>query len=82
VVLSRGWAGFLLAFGAWNWLIWPRFAVAIWDDPRSWHGSTPTGFLWVHTFLIAVSLATGTAIGGLGARGLLAARRAPSDRSR
>ncbi len=82
MVLSRGWAGFLLAVGVWSWVIWPRFTVAIWDDPRSWHGSTPTGFLWVHALLIVVSLAAGTATGVLGARGLLAARRVPSDRSR
>ena len=57
-------------------MIWPRFAIAIWDDPRAWHGSTPTGFLWVHALLIAVSLAIGTAVGVLGVRALLAARRA------
>jgi hypothetical protein len=82
VALSRRWAWFLLAVGVWNWVIWPRFAVAIWDDPRAWHGSTPTGFLWVHAALIVASLAFGTTIGVLGVRGLLASRRVPADRSR
>jgi len=80
VRIPRGWAWFLVAFGAWNWVIWPRFALAIWDDPRAWatrvvgHGS-PTSFLWVHAALIAVSLAAGTAVGVLGIRALLQARR-------
>jgi hypothetical protein len=74
VVLSRRWAWFLLAVGVWSWIIWPRFAVAIWDDPRSWHGSTPTGFLWVHALLIGMSLAIGTAVGVLGVLGLRKAR--------
>src|SRR5690606_26819513 len=81
VVLSRGWAVFLTAVGVWTWAIWPRFAVAIWNDPRSWstgevaHGS-PTGFLWVHALLTAASLAIGAAVGVLGARGWRAARGA------
>ena len=57
---------FLVLVAVWNWLIWPRFAVAIWDDARSWHGHQPTAFLWVHAALIAVSLAAGTAVGVLG----------------
>lgn len=78
MVLSRGWALFLAGVGVWTWVIWPRFAVAIWNDPRSWsagevgHGS-PTGFLWVHALLIAASLAIGTAVGVLGVRGWRAA---------
>lgn len=78
--IPRGWAWFLVAAGVWNWVIWPRFALAIWDDRRAWstgvvgHGS-PTGFLWVHAALIIVSFATGTAIGLLGIRALLNARR-------
>jgi hypothetical protein len=79
--LSRGWAVFLMVAGVWNWVIWPRFALAIWDDPRAWssrvvgHG-TPTGFLWVHAVLIVASLAIGTTVGVLGIRALLRLRRA------
>jgi hypothetical protein len=70
VVLSRGWAAFLVGVGVWTWLIWPRFALAIWRDPRAWSGSgdTPTSFLWVHAALIAASLAIGTTVGVLGVR--------------
>ncbi|MEO3778208.1 hypothetical protein ABGB16_15440 [Micromonospora sp. B11E3] len=80
MVLSRGWAAFLVGVGIWTWLIWPRFALAIWDDPRSWAGGTsgegaPTGFLWIHALLIAASLAIGTAVGVLGILGLRAAGR-------
>ncbi|WBB65921.1 hypothetical protein [Micromonospora sp. WMMD812] len=80
MVLSRGWALLLTGVGVWTWVIWPRFAVAIWDDPRSWSTGTsgvgsPTSFLWVHALLIGASLILGTAVGVLGVRGLLAARR-------
>jgi hypothetical protein len=84
MVLSRGWTAFLVGVGVWSWVIWPRFALAIWDDPHSWstgtagHGN-PTGFLVVHALIIAVSLAVGTVVGVLGIRGWLhvrAARRA------
>jgi hypothetical protein len=80
VVLSRRWAAFLIAVGVWTWVIWPRFAVAIWNDGRAWSGGTagegsPTSFLWVHALLIAASLAIGTAVGILGVRGWRAARR-------
>jgi hypothetical protein len=69
MVLSRRWAVFLVAVGVWTWLIWPRFALAIWDDPRAWSPG-PTSFLWVHAVLIAVSLAVGTVVGALGVQGL------------
>jgi hypothetical protein len=80
MVLSRGWAWFLVGVGVWTWVIWPRFALAIWNDRRAWstgtvgHG-TPTSFLWVHALLIAASLAIGTVVGVLGIRGWLAVRR-------
>lgn len=79
VVITRGWSAFLVAVGVWTWVIWPRFGLAIWKDPRAWsageigHGS-PTSFLWVHALLIAASLAIGTVVGVLGVR---AWRRAP-----
>jgi len=80
VVITRGWSAFLVAVGVWTWVIWPRFGLAIWDDPRAWsagrpgHGS-PTSFLWVHALLIAVSLAVGTIVGYLGVRAWRAGRR-------
>jgi hypothetical protein len=80
MVLTRGWALFLVVVGLWTWVIWPRFAVAIWDDPRSWSSGHvgaggPTSFLLVHAVLIVVSLAVGTAVGILGVRAWRAARR-------
>jgi hypothetical protein len=73
VILSRGWSGFLIAVSVWSWLIWPRFAVAIWNDPRSFTDGSPTSFLWVHLLLITVSLAIGTALAVLGGKGWRAA---------
>lgn len=78
--ISRGWAAFLVGVGVWTWVIWPRFALAIWKDGRSWStgrvaDGTPTSFLWVHALLIAASLAIGTTVGVLGVRAWLAARR-------
>jgi len=82
VILSRNWSLFLIVAGAFNWLIWPRFVVAIWADQRAWSGqigqSTPTGFLWVHAVLIAAALAIGTVIAVLGIRGLLSVRQTRS----
>jgi hypothetical protein len=75
VLLSRAWSYFLVGAGIWAWLIWPRFAVAIWNDERAFDGSSPTAFFWVHAVLIVVSLAVGTAAGVLGVRGWRAARR-------
>jgi len=73
VVLSRRWSAFLVLVGAWTWLIWPRFAVAIWKDDRSFAGGGPTSFLWVHALLIGASLVIGTAVGVLGVRAWRAA---------
>ncbi|MEU8071032.1 hypothetical protein [Micromonospora sp. NPDC048169] len=83
MVLSRGWSLFLVAVGVWTWAIWPRFALAIWNDERAWSAGvvgegSPTGFLWVHALLIAASLAIGTTVGALGVRALLASRHRPS----
>jgi hypothetical protein len=79
VVLSRRWSVFLVLVAVWGWVIWPRFAMAIWDDPRSWHGGAPTSFLWVHAAIIGVSLVVGTAAGVLGWRGWRASRRMPGS---
>jgi hypothetical protein len=75
VVLTRRWAGFLIGLGIWTWVIWPRFAVAIWNDERSWRAGAPTSFLWVHAVLIAASLVIGSAAAWLGVRGWRAAGR-------
>lgn len=79
MILTRNWSLFLVVAGAFNWLIWPRFALAIWDDQRAWSGeigqSTPTAFLLVHAVLIGTAVAIGTVILVLGVRGFLAARR-------
>ncbi|MDP9814192.1 SCO4848 family membrane protein [Spirilliplanes yamanashiensis] len=76
MVLSRRWSVFLVLVGVWTWVIWPRFAVAIWNDDRSFAaGGAPTSFLWVHALLIAASLVVGTTTGVLGVRGWRAARR-------
>jgi hypothetical protein len=75
VVLSRGWSVFLVLVAVWSWVIWPRFAVAIWADPRAWNGGAPTSFLWVHAVLIVASLVIGTAVGVLGLRGWRAANK-------
>jgi hypothetical protein len=75
MVVSRRWAVFLMAVGVWTWVIWPRFAVAIWDDNRSFSAGAPTSFLWVHAVLIAVSLAVGTVVGVLGIKAWRASRR-------
>jgi len=75
VKLSRLTATLLIAFGVWSWIIWPRFALAIWDDSRAWRHGVPTGFFWVHAAIIAASVLFGTAIAVLGIRGWLAIRR-------
>ncbi|WP_199441875.1 SCO4848 family membrane protein [Umezawaea beigongshangensis] len=75
--LSRGASLFLLAFGAWSWVIWPTFLRNIWKDGRSWEDG-PTSFFLVHLVLVVVSLVFGTVIAVLGVRGLRALRT-PSD---
>jgi hypothetical protein len=75
MVLSRRWAVFLMGVGVWTWLIWPRFALAIWDDSRAFRDGSPTAFLWVHAVLIIASLTIGTVVGVLGIRAWRAGRR-------
>ena len=78
MLLSRRWSSFLLGAGVFNWVVWPRFAVAIWKDPRAWHGevghSSPTSFLLVHAVLMTAALGIGSVVGAVGVRGLRAAR--------
>ncbi|GLY03396.1 MULTISPECIES: SCO4848 family membrane protein [Actinoplanes] len=75
MVITKRWAAFLVAVGVWTWVIWPRFAVAIYKDDRSFADGTPTSFLWVHAILIAASLVIGSTVGVLGVRAWLIARR-------
>ncbi|MDM4721462.1 hypothetical protein QTQ03_18355 [Micromonospora sp. WMMA1363] len=84
MVLSRGWALFLAGVGVWTWVIWPRFAVAIWQDPRSWSTGVVadppvTSFLWIHALLVGGSLAIGTAVGALGVCALRSLRRSSAS---
>lgn len=86
--LSRGWALFLIGVGVWTWVIWPRFALAIWNDARAWSSGQvgqgrPTSFLGIHAVLIVASLAIGSTVGVLGIRAYRFGRRgreAPGDR--
>jgi len=84
VILSRNWSVFLVLAGAFNWVIWPRFAMAIWNDQRAWSGeigqSSPTSFLLVHAVLIVTAVAIGTIVAVLGVRAFLADRRARTAR--
>ncbi|PRW63799.1 SCO4848 family membrane protein [Actinopolyspora mortivallis] len=73
--ITRGTGLALLLFGVWSWLLWPTFLTNILRSENSWSGGSPTGFLWVHLAIGAVSLVLGTAIGVLGWRGYRAAGR-------
>jgi hypothetical protein len=77
VLLTRRLAAFLLATGAFQWVIWPTFLRNIWKDPRSFDSGSPTGFL-VHVVLTVVSLALGSGILALGVR---AWRATPATRT-
>ncbi|GAA1995381.1 SCO4848 family membrane protein [Catenulispora subtropica] len=72
--LGRVASWFLLAFGAWSLLIWPRFLKAIWQDHRSWDNG-PTSFFLVHLVLVVVSITAGLAIGAIGWRSLRSLRK-------
>jgi hypothetical protein len=74
VILSRRWSMFLLAFGVWSWVIWLTFIHNIANDPRSFTGNRPHAFFIVHLVLTVASIALGTVVGALGARGLRAKR--------
>ena len=72
--LGRVASWFLVAFGVWSLIIWPRFMKAIWDDKRSWnHG--PTSFFLVHAVLVAVSVVAGVSIGVIGWRSVRGLRK-------
>jgi intracellular septation protein A len=82
MLLSRRWSAFLIVVAVWNWLVWPRFAKAIWNDSRAFEEGVPTGFFWVHAVLIVSALAIGSAVGVLGVKGWRAARRSASAGSK
>lgn len=73
--MTRKTSLFLALAGLFNVLVWPRFAVAIWNDPRAFDGSTPTAFLWVHAVLVVSATLIGVGVLVVGVRGLLASRR-------
>lgn len=79
VLLTKRLSLFLLLAGVFNVAVWPRFAVAIWQDPRAWTGSSPTTFFWVHAVLIGSATLIGLAVAGVGALGWFAARRPASS---
>lgn len=77
--LSRRASWLLIAFAVWSWIIWVTLIKNINNDPRSWNGDSPTGFLMVHVVLAIISLVMGTAIGWLGWKGLKGSK-APAAR--
>ncbi|GHF86854.1 membrane protein [Amycolatopsis bartoniae] len=67
---------FLLAFGAWSWIIWITFVKNLWGSDNSWApDGSPTAFFVVHLVLAIVSFVLGTIIGVIGWRGLKAKRK-------
>ncbi|MFM9615206.1 SCO4848 family membrane protein [Streptomyces niveiscabiei] len=80
--LSRRASWFLLAFGAWSWVIWVTFIKNLFEDASglAFDDGSPTAYLWVHLALAITSFILGTAIGVLGLRGVRATRR-PSEQS-
>jgi hypothetical protein len=77
--LTRPISWFLLLFGVWSLIVWTTFVKNLFEDAGGLafdDAGSPTGYFWVHLLLAVTSLALGTAIGVVGLRGLLAARRA------
>jgi hypothetical protein len=75
--LSRRVSWFLLAFGAWSWVIWTTFVKNLWQDGSglAFDGAgDPTAYFWVHLALAVVSFVLGTVIGVIGYRGVRAQR--------
>jgi threonine/homoserine/homoserine lactone efflux protein len=69
VPMSRRVSWFLVAFGAWSWIIWLTFLKNIWNDDRSWDDGMTTFFV-VHLLLVMVSIVFGTVIAAIGVRSL------------
>lgn len=74
VLISRRLAAFLLAAGAFQWLVFPNFLRVVWKDDRAFDDG-PTAFLVVHVCIVVPALLIGAALLVLGAR---AWRRAPA----
>jgi hypothetical protein len=77
--LNRPVSWFLVAFGAWSWMIWTTFVKNLWKDASGLafhHGDhhSPTAYFWIHLTLAITSFLLGTAIGALGVRSLLILR--------
>ncbi|WEH40042.1 hypothetical protein OG233_11405 [Streptomyces sp. NBC_01218] len=74
--LSRPVSWFLLAFGAWSWVIWVTFAKNLWQDSSglAFDAGDPTAYFWVHLLLTITSFLLGTAVGVIGFRGIRALR--------
>lgn len=79
VNVSRRASWFLVLAGAFNIVIWPRFAAAVVKDDRAWSGeawsSAPTSFLWVHAVLVSAAVLIGLAILYVGVRAVRGAGR-------
>jgi ABC-type uncharacterized transport system fused permease/ATPase subunit len=81
VKLSRRASWFLAAFGVWSVIIWTTFVKNLWKDSghQAFVGgdhSQPTAFFWIHLLLAVTSFVLGLLVGGIGVRGLRAARKA------
>ncbi len=75
VVLTRRLSAFLLATGAFQWLVWPGFLRVVVRDERAFTpDGRPAAFLLVHLAIVLPALALGAGLIGVGAR---AWRRAP-----
>ncbi|GGU74429.1 hypothetical protein GCM10010275_06400 [Streptomyces litmocidini] len=75
VKLSRRTSWFLLAFGAWSWMIWITFARNLYEDGSGLafdDAGAPTAYFWVHLALAVTSFVLGTAVGVIGWRGVRA----------
>jgi hypothetical protein len=73
--LSRRVSWFLLAFGAWSWMIWITFVKNLWQDASglAFNGAGhPTAYFWIHLLLAVTSFGLGTVIGLIGLRGIRA----------
>lgn len=77
--LSRRVSWFLLAFGAWSWVVWVTFAKNLAKDASglAFEDGSPTAYFWVHLALAITSLILGTAIGVIGFRGVRAHAKTP-----
>ncbi len=74
-MLTRRLAAFLLAAGAFQWVVWPGFLRVVWRDDRAFDpAGSPTAFLLVHLAIVVPALLLGTGLLVLGGR---AWRRAP-----